>query len=487
MEGNERTPLLQEAREDPIQEPREDEIVNSEKSTSRLVIYGAFMGVFLAAADESLLLSTWSMIASEFDALSWGSWLLMTYNLGYCMSLPVYGVLCGSFGRKNVLLGAYTLFAIGCIVCGTSVSYAQLVFGRFIAGVSGGGMVSLVSILITDLVPPADVAVLRGYANVINATARSLGAPLGGILIDSIGWRWSFYGHLPLIAFCILITIRGVPSDSNKSNFKPEPDESEAPNPGFSGFDFGGLISFFIAIILFFATLQELESANQTWRLATLFSITIVAILTFILVEVYWAKRPLIKLALFRTSIGAYLANQVMMTSSHSVILSNFVPYLIRLQNTTNLFATTKRYKPITVIAVCGLAIGFLVMLLRWRVSFERWELVYLFPSGIFLGILFVTQFTAMSQIAPKEELAQCITTYYFFQQLGSILGPATSVVIVQHSFQKQLERSLKGLPAEKLISKIVNDERFAWNLSPDVLSIVQRAYRHAFQFAPSE
>ena len=48
-----------------------------------------FPGVFLAAADESLVISTWSSIASQFNRLSEGSWLLVAYNFGYCVSLPV--------------------------------------------------------------------------------------------------------------------------------------------------------------------------------------------------------------------------------------------------------------------------------------------------------------------------------------------------------------------------------------------------------------
>ncbi|UDD62397.1 hypothetical protein AFCA_009715 [Aspergillus flavus] len=55
----------------------------------KIAVYGSFIGVFLAAADESIVLSTWSVIASEFHRLSQGSWLLAAYNFGWCVSLPV--------------------------------------------------------------------------------------------------------------------------------------------------------------------------------------------------------------------------------------------------------------------------------------------------------------------------------------------------------------------------------------------------------------
>lgn len=47
------------------------------------------IGAFLASADEAIMMSTFSSIASEFDRLSEGSWLLVAYNFAYCISLPV--------------------------------------------------------------------------------------------------------------------------------------------------------------------------------------------------------------------------------------------------------------------------------------------------------------------------------------------------------------------------------------------------------------
>lgn len=47
------------------------------------------LGVFIASADEALVISTYSAIASQFHHLSQGSWLLLAYNFGYCISLPV--------------------------------------------------------------------------------------------------------------------------------------------------------------------------------------------------------------------------------------------------------------------------------------------------------------------------------------------------------------------------------------------------------------
>jgi MFS family permease len=57
-------------------------------------------------------------------------------------------------------------------------------------GIGGGGMTTVVSILMSDLVPLRDRGLWQGIINIIYATGSGIGAPLGGILSDYIGWRW---------------------------------------------------------------------------------------------------------------------------------------------------------------------------------------------------------------------------------------------------------------------------------------------------------
>lgn len=94
-------------------------------------------GAFLAQADTSLLLVTQDKIASALDSASSAPLLLVAYNLGFCISLPVvsmasnstclmgllaynlgsqYGGLSDIYGCKTFLLLSYALFGIGCLI-----------------------------------------------------------------------------------------------------------------------------------------------------------------------------------------------------------------------------------------------------------------------------------------------------------------------------------------------------------------------------------
>lgn len=66
----------------------------------------------------------------------------------------------------------------------------ELIAARAFAGIGGGGMSTVVSILLSDIIPLRERGKWQGYLNIIYATGSSCGAPIGGLLADSIGWRW---------------------------------------------------------------------------------------------------------------------------------------------------------------------------------------------------------------------------------------------------------------------------------------------------------
>jgi MFS family permease len=82
------------------------------------------------------------------------------------------------------------MFAIGTVGVGVGQSMPQVICGRAFQGAGAAGMTSMVSIIITDLVPLNEVATLRSYANILATTGRSCGGVIGGALTQALGWRW---------------------------------------------------------------------------------------------------------------------------------------------------------------------------------------------------------------------------------------------------------------------------------------------------------
>lgn len=103
---------------------------------------------------------------------------------------PLYGRISDVFGRKAALCFSFGLFALGCLWCGLAKSMTELIAARAFTGIGGGGMTTVVAILLSDVVSLRDRGTWQGYNNIVYATGAGLGAPLGGALVDTLGWRW---------------------------------------------------------------------------------------------------------------------------------------------------------------------------------------------------------------------------------------------------------------------------------------------------------
>lgn len=170
-----------------------------------------------------------------------------------------------------------------------------------------------------DLAPVDEVPLLRSYANVVNVAGRSLGAPIGGFLIGTVGWRWSFLGQVPLAVICLLIGWHGFPSASNSADTGGDANEERTVRSTISQLDIGGLFSLSATILLLIFIVQNLSAADESVaQLTILVPAFFAAAMLFVATEAYWARSPLIPLHLLKTPLGGYGVNQVLVMFSRS-------------------------------------------------------------------------------------------------------------------------------------------------------------------------
>jgi MFS family permease len=125
------------------------------------------------------VVSSYGAIGNDLKELNRTSWIATAYLLTTTSFQPLYGKLSDIFGRKASLLFAYTVFGVGCLGCGLSRTMGQLIAARAFAGIGGGGMTTVVSILVSDLVPLRSRGTWQGLLNIVFASGAAAGAPLG--------------------------------------------------------------------------------------------------------------------------------------------------------------------------------------------------------------------------------------------------------------------------------------------------------------------
>jgi EmrB/QacA subfamily drug resistance transporter len=157
--------------------------------------------MFMAAVDQTLLATATPAIAASLGGLRDTSWIMVAYLLASAVAAPVYGRLGDSRGRRNMLLAALSVFALGSLACGLAQSLPQLVAGRVLQGLGGGGLMVLSQAIIGELVPPFERIRFQGYFALTFTTASIGGPVIGGLVVSHFSWRWLFFANLPFAAF----------------------------------------------------------------------------------------------------------------------------------------------------------------------------------------------------------------------------------------------------------------------------------------------
>lgn len=80
-----------------------------------------------------------------------------------------------------------------------------LKFARALAGIGGGGLLTMSTVILSDLIPSHKRGIYQAMNNLTMGVGATLGASLGGIIADNFGWRWAFFLQHPFAVFGILL------------------------------------------------------------------------------------------------------------------------------------------------------------------------------------------------------------------------------------------------------------------------------------------
>ncbi|EUC34710.1 hypothetical protein COCCADRAFT_3916 [Bipolaris zeicola 26-R-13] len=460
------------------------------------------IGVFLSAADQTLIITTYGTIGTDLHALSSTSWIATGYFLTLSAFQPLYGKLCDIFGRKQCLLSAYLIFGIGSVGCGLARNIGELIAARAFAGVGGGGMSVCTTVLMSDILGLRERGTWQGYLNLVYAVGASAGAPLGGLLADSIGWRTAFLAQGPMCALAMVAVALALEL--------PERDESHWKEK-VKKVDFLGAA---ILILAVFGLLVGLDrGSNVSWSdpiaIAGLSMTPFFGV--FVLVEKYVASNPVAPghIILNRTlsayyfcnffSLGGWIAAvfyiplywQVIgdYDASHAGLL--LVPSII-FSVTGSLFGgfymkRTARYYWITVSAYTALTVGLSFILLFAGVLIESIPLMVVGTTICSFGTGVGITTTLIGLIANASHADQAVATAcsYLFRSLGSVFGISLCATAFNQTLRKTLQSVLQGDDnAAEIAERVRAGLSYYRALDPVLKSIVRECYGKATRVA---
>ncbi|MFF8291100.1 MFS transporter [Streptomyces sp. NPDC016309] len=172
------------------------------------VVAALMMGMALAALDGTVVSTAVPQIVGDLGGLSVFSWLFSGYLLAVTVTLPVYGKLSDTFGRKPVLIAGIVLFLLGSLLCAVAWSMASLIAFRVVQGLGGGALQGTVQTLAADLYPLKERPRIQARLSTVWATSSVAGPALGGLLAGYADWRWIFLVNLPVGAAALWLVVR---------------------------------------------------------------------------------------------------------------------------------------------------------------------------------------------------------------------------------------------------------------------------------------
>jgi DHA1 family bicyclomycin/chloramphenicol resistance-like MFS transporter len=130
----------------------------------------------------------------------------LTFSIAlFCMAFATlaYGALSDRYGRRPLLLSGLSIFLFGSVIAFLADSIAMMVAGRSLQAIGAACGVTLVRTIASDVYGPGRLAKAIAYLTMFYTLGPMVSPIVGGLLIDTLGWR-SVFGFALLVGSLIL-------------------------------------------------------------------------------------------------------------------------------------------------------------------------------------------------------------------------------------------------------------------------------------------
>ena len=175
------------------------------------ILAAVAMALFCVQLDYFAMNLALPRIAADFGRSPTDlQWVISVYMLALGAFMVPAGRIGDIFGRRRSLLTGVVVFGLASVACALAPSATVLIAARAVQGV-GAAMVFPVSVsVLTNAFDAARAGRAIGMAYGIAALGNAAGPLVGGLLTDTVGWRWIFWLNVPLTAVSLVIGARAV-------------------------------------------------------------------------------------------------------------------------------------------------------------------------------------------------------------------------------------------------------------------------------------
>ncbi|KIX95455.1 uncharacterized protein Z520_08972 [Fonsecaea multimorphosa CBS 102226] len=416
------------------------------------VMIALFSALFIAALNTTIVATAIPTICADLHSAAGYSWIGASYVIATTAVVPIWVKLSDIWGRKPILLMAVALYFASSIICAVSTSMAMLIASRSVQGVSGGGLASLISIVISDLFSMRSRPLFLGLLHVTWAVAGGLGPVLGGAFTQLLSWRWIFWINLPIsgAAFCLLLLFLDVHNPKTKLA------------DGVKAIDWAGSLSIVCVMVMVLLGLNFGGTAYP-WdspKVICLVAVGGLMAVVFLFSESRLARYPIMPLGLFRRRSNAaclaigftqhfvinaaeyYLPLYFQSTKEASPLQSGLLLLpLIITEAFTGIFAgvfiyRVGRYMELIWAGMALLTVGNGLYIYLNATSSIGSIAAFEVVAGLGGGLLFEPPLIALQALVSQDDTATATATLGFIRGIGVSLSIVSGGIIFQNGMQ---------------------------------------------------
>ncbi|MCX5523928.1 MFS transporter [Streptomyces bobili] len=190
-----------------------------------LVLAICCMSLLIVSLDNTVLNVALPAMERDLHAGTSGlQWTIDAYTLVLASLLMLAGSTADRIGRRKVFLAGLVVFSFGSLLCSLAPDLEWLVVARMVQAV-GGSMLNPVamSIITNTFTEPRERARAIGVWGGVVGISMAAGPLIGGLLVESVGWRSIFWVNLPVGLAALLLTLRYVPESRAPKARRPDP------------------------------------------------------------------------------------------------------------------------------------------------------------------------------------------------------------------------------------------------------------------------
>jgi EmrB/QacA subfamily drug resistance transporter len=177
------------------------------------------VGVIMSILDTTIVNVALETLSRDLHAsLNSIQWVSTGYLLSLATVIPLAGWASEHFGAKRVWMISVGLFVAGSVLCGAAWSVGSLIFFRVLQGFGGGLIMPVGMSVLTQTAGPTKVGRVMSVIGVPMLLGPILGPVIGGLILNSISWRWIFFVNVPVGALGLALAWRLLPGDAGRAD-----------------------------------------------------------------------------------------------------------------------------------------------------------------------------------------------------------------------------------------------------------------------------